>query len=88
MLATIATILADKEEECQKRRVPPECLNNAQEVSNFLTERIAALMQLIKPDTPPVSISSLYRDENGKQQQDALDQHRRPSARVNDGAGL
>ena len=66
MLATIATILADEEEECQKRGVPPERLNKAQEALNFLTERVAALTQLVEPDAPPVSISSLYRDENGK----------------------
>ena len=43
MLATIATILADKEEECQKQGVPQERLDKAQEAINFLTERIAAL---------------------------------------------
>ena len=67
MLATIATILADEEEECQKQGVPPEHLNKAQEAINFLMERMAALMQLVKPDAPPVSVSSLYHDENGKQ---------------------
>ena len=67
MLASIATILADEEEEFQKWGVPPERLNKVQEVINFLTERIAALTQLVKPNTPPVSISSLYCDENGKQ---------------------
>ena len=66
MLATIATILADEEEECQKRGVPLEHLNKAQEAINFLTERMAALTQLVKPDTLPVSVSSLYHDENGK----------------------
>ena len=66
MLATIATILADKEEECQKQGVPPEHLNKAQEALNFLMERVAVLMQLVKPDAPPVSIFSLYCDENGK----------------------
>lgn len=63
MLATIATILADEEEECQKQGVPPEHLDKA---INFLTEMIAALMQLVEPDAPPISISSLYHDENGK----------------------
>ena len=67
MLATIATILADEEEECQKQGVPLEHLDKAQETINFLMERIAALTQLIKPDTPPVSIFSSYRDENAKQ---------------------
>ena len=67
MLATIATILADEEEECQKKGVPPERLNKAQEALNFLTERVAALTQLVEPDAPPVSISSLYHDEHGKQ---------------------
>ena len=43
MLATIATILADEEEECQKQGVPQERLDKAQEAINFLTERIAAL---------------------------------------------
>ena len=66
MLATVATILAYKEEECQKRGVPPEHLNKAQEALNFLTERVAALTQLVELDAPPVSIPSLYRDENGK----------------------
>ena len=66
MLATIATILADEEEECQKRGVPPECLNKAQEALNFLMERMVALTQLVELDAPPVSVSSLYRDENGK----------------------
>ena len=66
MLATIAIILADEEEECQKRGVPPECLNKAQEVINFLRERMVALMQLVNPDTPPVNVSSLYYDEKGK----------------------
>ena len=66
MLATIATILANKEEECQKWGVPPECLNKAQEAINFLTERMVALMQLVEPDTPPVNISTLYHDENGR----------------------
>ena len=66
MLATIATILADEEEECQKRGVPPEHLKQAQKAINFLTERMAALTQLVKPDAPPVSVSSLYRYENGK----------------------
>ena len=48
MLATIATILADKEEEFQKRGVPPEHLKQSTGRSiNFLTERMAALMQLI-----------------------------------------
>ena len=67
MLATIATILADEEEECQKQGVPPECLNKAQEAINFLTERMAALTQLVKPEIPHVSISSLYHDKNVKQ---------------------
>ena len=67
MLAAIATILVDEEEEFQKRGVPPECLDKAQEAINFLMERIAALMQLIEPDAPPISISSLYHDENGRQ---------------------
>ena len=66
MLTTIATILVNEEEECQKQGVPPERLNKAQEAINFLTERMAALTQLVKPEAPPVSISSLYRDENGK----------------------
>ena len=66
MLATIATILTNEKKECQKRGVPPECLNKAQEAINLLMERMAALMQLIKPDAPPVNISSLYCDENGK----------------------
>ena len=66
MLDTIATILADEEEECQMRGVPPEHLNKAQEAINFLTERMAALTQLVNPDAPPVNISSLYRNENGK----------------------
>ena len=65
MLATIATILAD-EEECQKQGVPPEHLNKAQEAIDFLMESMAALMQLVKPDAPPVSISYLYPDENRK----------------------
>ena len=60
MLATIATILADEEEECQKQGVPQERLDEAQEAINFLMERIAALTQLVEPDTPPISISSLY----------------------------
>ena len=72
MLATIATILADKEEECQKRGVPPEHLTKAQEAINFLTERMAALTQLVKPDVPPASISSLYCDKNGKQASSAM----------------
>ena len=67
MLATIATILANEEEEFQKQGVPPEHPNKAQKAINFLTERIAALTQLVKPDVPPVSISSLYHDKNGKQ---------------------
>ena len=66
MLATIATILADEEEECQKQGVPPEHLNKAQEAINFPMERIAALTQLVKPDAPPVSVSSLYHDQNEK----------------------
>ena len=67
MLATIATILAGEEEECQKKGVPPEHLNKAQEAINFLTERMAALTQLVKPDASPVSVASLYHDENGRQ---------------------
>ena len=67
MLATIATILANEEEECQKRGVPPEHLNKAQEAINFLMERMAALTQLVEPDAPPVSVSSLDCDKNGKQ---------------------
>ena len=67
MLATIVTILSDEEEECQKWRLPLEHRNKAQEASNFLMERIAALMQLVKPDMPPVNIASLYYNENRKQ---------------------
>ena len=66
MLATIATILADEEEECQKRGIPQERLDKAQEAINFLTERVAALTHLIDPEAPVVNISSLYRDENGR----------------------
>ena len=62
MLATIATILADQEKECQKWGVPLEHLDKAQESINLLTERIATLMQLIKPDDSPISISSLYHN--------------------------
>ena len=61
MLATIATILADEEEECLKQGVPPEHLNKAQEAINFLTERMASLTQLVEPDTPPVSVSSMMK---------------------------
>ena len=67
MLVTITTILADEEEGYQKWGVPPECLSEVQEAINFLMERMVALTQFVKPVSPPVSISSLYHDENGKQ---------------------
>ena len=64
MLTAVMKMLAKEEERCESKEVPLTQLKAIHEAINFLTECLAALVNLSDPSTPSVNMTRLQRDVN------------------------
>ena len=65
MLTAVMKMLAKEEERCESKEVPLSQLEEICQAINFLTEHLAALVELSDPSTPSVYMTRLQQDVNG-----------------------